>query len=339
MDVKNDKKKLQHCFLCGASIIEKFVAAYDRQIARSEDYTYSKCNSCGLIFLNPLPEPEEIPGFYPVSYLPHQDKMRKGKLSLFKRLLINLFYDAGKSASNSFMGKLFAPLSIFSIRNLFRPHGANRLLEVGCGTGAALKRHQALGWTVKGIEINEKACEICRSKGIAVHCGTLLDAQLAGEKFDVIFFNHVLEHLLDPVSVFRKAVECLAPSGKIVLLTPNSAALSFSKYMSTWYQLDAPRHIFLYGPASIRQLSAMTGLAVMNLKTLSSPRICCQSRHINMTQSATLPANIEERKAVIELSEKKKISFALFRKIITPLCFLSAKLGRGENLRAELIRD
>lgn len=334
----NDKK-LAQCFLCGGSIIEIFLTAYDRQIARPEDYVYSKCNSCGLIFLNPLPEPEQIPGFYPFSYSPHQDKIRTGKPALFKRLLINLFYDAGKSANRTLMRKLLAPLSVFPVRNLFKPYGANRLLEVGCGSGASLERHQSLGWTVKGIEINGMACEICRTKGIDVHCGTLLDVRLAGEKFDIIFFNHVLEHLLDPVSVFQKAAECLSPSGRIIILTPNSDALSFSKYMSTWYQLDAPRHIFLYGPESISRLCARTGLAVMNLKTLPSPKIWCQSRHINKTQGTSLPGNIEERKAVIELSGKKKSSFEFFRKSITPLCLLSAKLGRGENLRAELIRS
>ncbi|HBC85794.1 MAG TPA: hypothetical protein DCZ94_02445 [Lentisphaeria bacterium] len=299
--------KLNQCYLCAGPIIEKFLTAYDRQFAGPDDYVYSKCRSCGLVFMNPLPKPEQISAFYPREYSPHQEKPGRGKRK--------------------------------SGRNLFKSQGSNRLLEVGCGTGSLLKRHQELGWNVRGVEINSNACGICRSNGLEVHCGTLLDAPFDNERFDVIFFNHVIEHLLDPVAVFKKAADLLAASGKIILLTPNNASLSFGKYGSAWYHLDAPRHIFLYGPESLRELCAKTGLSILDIRTLPSSRIWTQSEHLNRFQGAVIPQGLEERKKIIETAGNGKKSYRIFRAIISPVCFFSAKLGRGENLRAELIAD
>ncbi len=298
--------KLSQCYLCGAPIIDNFLTAYDRQFPRVEDYNYSKCRSCGLVFMNPLPLPEHLAGFYPGEYSPHQEKPGDMKRK--------------------------------SKRNIFSPHGSNRLLEVGCGIGSLLQRHNEIGWKVKGVEINPAACEICRARGLDVHCGTLLDAPLGDEKFDVIFFNHVIEHLLDPVAIFKKASELLAPEGRIILLTPNSGSMGFGRYRSAWYHLDAPRHIFIYGAGSLKGLCDRTGLKIAGIRTLPSTRIWLQSENIERMQGQTLANSLEERKKLIRSSADTKKKSHFFRLLMSPVCAISARLGAGENLRAELVK-
>ena len=46
------------------------------------------------------------------------------------------------------------------------------------------------------------------------------------DRFDSIFIVHVLEHLIDPVAVLRKAKSLLAADGRIFLIVPNGAAAS-----------------------------------------------------------------------------------------------------------------
>jgi ubiquinone/menaquinone biosynthesis C-methylase UbiE len=46
------------------------------------------------------------------------------------------------------------------------------------------------------------------------------------ERFDNIFMMHVLEHLIDPVAVLRKASELLTPEGRIFAVVPNGNAIS-----------------------------------------------------------------------------------------------------------------
>ncbi|NKB56771.1 MAG: methyltransferase domain-containing protein [Alphaproteobacteria bacterium] len=56
-------------------------------------------------------------------------------------------------------------------------------------------------------------------------CSLFEDFETA-ERFDAIFIVHVLEHLLDPVAVLRKAKSLLAPEGRVFLVVPNGAAAS-----------------------------------------------------------------------------------------------------------------
>ena len=46
------------------------------------------------------------------------------------------------------------------------------------------------------------------------------------QRFDSIFIVHVLEHLIDPVTVLKRAGELLAPGGRLFLIVPNGAAAS-----------------------------------------------------------------------------------------------------------------
>jgi len=46
------------------------------------------------------------------------------------------------------------------------------------------------------------------------------------DRFDNIFMMHVLEHLIDPIAVLRKASELLTPEGRIFAVVPNGNAIS-----------------------------------------------------------------------------------------------------------------
>ncbi len=37
----------QHCALCGGERFDRTLAAFDRQVARSETYAYGRCTECG----------------------------------------------------------------------------------------------------------------------------------------------------------------------------------------------------------------------------------------------------------------------------------------------------
>jgi 2-polyprenyl-3-methyl-5-hydroxy-6-metoxy-1,4-benzoquinol methylase len=47
-----------------------------------------------------------------------------------------------------------------------------------------------------------------------------------GERYDTIFFSHVLEHVIDPVIALRKLGDLLAPGGRLLIAVPNAEAPS-----------------------------------------------------------------------------------------------------------------
>lgn len=104
------------------------------------------------------------------------------------------------------------------------PTDAKRILEVGCGSGhfAAMLKEQR-GVEAWGIEYNEPAAETARERLDRVFCGDVaaLIGQLPDDYFDVIIFNDVLEHLVDPYRVLNDLKPKLVRNGRIVTSIPN----------------------------------------------------------------------------------------------------------------------
>ncbi len=101
-----------------------------------------------------------------------------------------------------------------------------RILDVGCGSGYAVTRF--LGKTVDhvmGIDMYPPNIEYAKEhfKHPSLHF-LCMDAQTlstAGEVFDVVVMADVLEHLEDPASILKIAVDLLAPDGRLLVTVPN----------------------------------------------------------------------------------------------------------------------
>jgi methionine biosynthesis protein MetW len=110
------------------------------------------------------------------------------------------------------------------IINRIRP-GAH-VLEVGCADGYMSEALTALrSCTVTGIEINPDAADVARKYCRRVIVGDLEDGLLERipDRFDVVTFADVLEHLRIPSTVLRQARALLADDGYIVISLPNIA--------------------------------------------------------------------------------------------------------------------
>src|SRR5688572_27606678 len=106
--------------------------------------------------------------------------------------------------------------------------GWNRdVLDVGCANGYLGKVLKDRGCTVVGVEIDAEAARDAKEVLDEVVVGSLEELDLAErfgpERFDVVVFGDVLEHLRDPLVTLRQARRVLRPSGHIVISLPNVA--------------------------------------------------------------------------------------------------------------------
>jgi len=102
-----------------------------------------------------------------------------------------------------------------------------RVLECGCATGFLSRLIVENGGPdLVGVEFDaEAAAEAGR------HCRRVVVADLAGphwtravgERFDLVIFGDVLEHLADPAATLRAAREVLEPGGRVLVSLPNVA--------------------------------------------------------------------------------------------------------------------
>src|SRR3569623_2995599 len=137
--------------------------------------------------------------------------------------------------------------------------GGGRLLDVGCGDGQSLEILADLGWSVSGVEVDPGAVAVARGRGLDVRHGTLAQAALAEDTFDVVTSSHVIEHVHDPADILRQSRRVMRPGGHLVTVTPNARAMLVERHGANWLALDPPRHLLLFTAASLEALARRDG--------------------------------------------------------------------------------
>jgi 2-polyprenyl-3-methyl-5-hydroxy-6-metoxy-1,4-benzoquinol methylase len=209
--------------------------------------------------LHPRPTPEQSAEFYQLDdYYTHRAEAEAARpLTLAERLRIRIAwqFDRGSEIDAAWLRHHY-------------PAGSARVLDIGCGSGRILALLHAAGHTVIGVEPDEAARSVAQQRGLTVLPGTAeaLPAGLAGQSFDLIVLTHVLEHCLDPVQALRNATALLAPGGKLVVETPNNAAVGRKRAGPTWRWLDVPRHLNFFTPHSLQSAARLAGLQPLTLE-------------------------------------------------------------------------
>lgn len=111
------------------------------------------------------------------------------------------------------------------VRDYIRPQPGDRLLDVGCGTGAVVP-HLPDGIDLLGIDISERyisaATQRYGDRG-SFRCADASDASIdLGQPFDIAFATGVLHHVPDAPArrLVEGALSRLGPGGRFVAIDP-----------------------------------------------------------------------------------------------------------------------
>ncbi len=94
------------------------------------------------------------------------------------------------------------------------------------------------------------------------HCGTISTAEYPEARFDIIYFSHVIEHLLAPRAELAKLAAWLKPGGILVCGFPVYGTLEWSPPRGETYY-DVPRHQLHITRATARKIFSDAGLRVV----------------------------------------------------------------------------
>lgn len=108
-----------------------------------------------------------------------------------------------------------------------RPLAGARVLDVGSGHGWFLEAAQARGSQAVGIEPDREVAARSRSRGLDVRGGFFPHDLPADERFGLIAFNDVFEHLPDPVAILREVHRRLEPGGLLAISIPTADGLAY----------------------------------------------------------------------------------------------------------------
>lgn len=305
------------CYVCGAQGQPLYADLQDHLFSAPGKWNLKKCPDpgCGLIWLDPIPNEEDIGRVYE-QYYTHDTSGRSSspdnnslglRLYLIKKSPLRpllLFLRQGYYASalgyvpGTPLWQRLASYSLYLFPREVRRLGqqvryahyipGGRLLDVGCGNGTYLAYMRDLGWEVEGVEVDHRAVEQAQKLNLPVYLGSVEQKCFKDNQFDVISMNHVIEHVHDPLKVLKVCYRILKPGGTLIAITPNTSSAAHSWFREFWRGLEPPRHIHLFTSPALRRLAMAAGFHVqMRTSAAGASWVYIESEHISRNFSSS----------------------------------------------------
>lgn len=136
---------------------------------------------------------------------------------------------------------------------------SGKVLEVGSSTGLLLSLLKVQGWTVLGIEPSKDAAAFAKKMGIETVTKTFEQVEFKKESFDLVVFNHTLEHIHDPLFVLAKARRILKVDGLIFIDVPNFGSLTAKLMGLRWPYILPNEHYWHFTKDSLFRILNKSG--------------------------------------------------------------------------------
>lgn len=244
------------CAVCGGADLEPYHRQDDRELVR--------CRACRLVFVDPLPSPQEKAEIERRAYA-------EGLLPELTDFFANCHRDFrddpvidGFRGGLAWMGEQREP---------------GKLLDVGPGTGVFLYlAGLEYGWDPTGIDLCQEAADKAESEfGVAVDVGDFFELDYAPATFAAVTMLDMLEHTLDPPATLRRAYELLAPGGLLYVVVPNHRCL-LTVILDAWIRAGGPLrrffldrlyvapHVFYFNPRNLRRAVEDAGFEIVGVR-------------------------------------------------------------------------
>lgn len=257
----------KQCRLCGSAGPHEAIAVREMMFGTRELFEYYSCAACDTLqIVNPL-EGDELMRHYPPNYYSYNASPQPR----FLRWLISQQDRFKLHSGGRLVGALMTrPLPDGLARVLMGGDAVkmlaeldvardSRILDMGCGSGALLDRLAEVGFTNLSGADPFIAADGETPRGVPLMKRYL--SEMTGE-FDLIMFNHSLEHLPDPVEELKVAYEKLAAGGTCLARVPTTSSEAWSIYGADWVQIDAPRHMVIPSREGMATAADKAGLRV-----------------------------------------------------------------------------
>jgi SAM-dependent methyltransferase len=244
------------CNLCGTPMGESHPPVWHK-----DGHDVVRCDSCALLFRRDLPAKAEVLEIYRDSYFRGEEHGDATSYADYLR-------DAPEHR-------------LTARRRLARlgpaPAGG-RLLDIGCAAGFFMDEARQQGWDARGIDVSAEMTAWGREHlHLDIATGLVQDATYPPGSFECVTMWDYIEHSIDPAADFAKAASVLAPGGRLLLSTGDSASLVARCSGSRWHLLTPEHHNFFFTPETLSDYLRRNGFEAI---TVSRPPAYYSVRYI-----------------------------------------------------------
>jgi SAM-dependent methyltransferase len=178
------------CIICGGTDLKNHF--YPPNHFNNKVFRYFNCSACGSASIHPIPTGDDFDKIYGVEDHRYLKDMKDGE---------KLVYDFrwGKYNHRTYQLKFF--------EQSCRLAKGKKLLDFATGSGFYLAYAKKLGFEGVGIEYSSEFAALLKSRSdLNIISNKEFEQKYAGEKFDIIHFGHILEHVEKPSELIQQII-------------------------------------------------------------------------------------------------------------------------------------
>jgi SAM-dependent methyltransferase len=287
-------KKHHNCLICQANNLHPM-----------KDYTSAhlcKCGSCGFVFSQAIPTPEELEEHY----------QGYGRNDYLSPITIKRYHE------------------LLDKMESFRK--TNKILDVGCGIGYFLAVAKERGWEVYGTEYTNEAVRICEEKGINMQKGVLNNENYEKDSFDIITSFEVIEHINNPNEELRNFYSLLRPGGLVYVTTPNFNSLLRYRLKEKYNVISYPEHLSYYSPKTLTKVFQDCGFKTLKIESTGISLSRLRSSKGKSTEAPISKHSTDEK---LRNQAESKWYLKMAKHIVNSALTIS---GKGDSLKGWFIK-
>lgn len=239
---------MAHCAVC--------TSADTGFLVEKNGYSFSRCNVCDFIFLDPMPAQEEL-------NIQYTDKNKEAEPTYNK---------AGSRLRRAWV----------KLPRFFPYAWTKNTLDLGCGGGFIAHVLSMIAKTSTGIDINAKAVAYARSRfpRPVFLCKSFTELLESDKQYDFIYSSEVIEHVSN-VNLFMSVLQHLAaPQAHIYITTPDSGHPKVPWNISQWDVFTPPIHVQFFNKKTARILFERYGFRIVKFYKNKKPGLIFLVRKI-----------------------------------------------------------
>lgn len=249
------------CRICGNGKKNEIYHVKERMINKGDTFNYFLCSNCGTLQLEDF-NIGNMGRWYQDNYYSFKNETSLSDSFLGKRILYRLLFSLMTSIpmTDNFQQKCWESFAPYMYLAGLSVCTKSKILDVGCGTGRWLDFLSAIGF--KNLYGIDRYCDD-HLPGFTFQKTDLLNYD--HKDFDVITFHHSFEHMDNPYEILECIKRLLKKNGVCIIRVPVCGGKVWREYKTDWFQIDAPRHYFLYSEDGMKEICKRMGFRIKRI--------------------------------------------------------------------------